>query len=242
MRNDNRKAEIIAFAVFVAPLIYMGLKIAPYMSNGLISILNRFGEIFAQPFKITLCEDSLKAVLILLLIYGITLLVYFSSKKNYRRGEEHGSAKWGKAKQVGKKYIQKPINQNKILTDNVAIGMNCKKHRRNLNTIICGAAGAGKTRFYAKPNLMQCNTSFVIPDPKGEIVKADGNLLVKKGYDVKVIDLIDMEKSYCYNPFVYLENDNDIQKLVTNLFKSTTPKGRRECADLQSLITAVYFV
>ena len=225
MRNDNRKAEIIAFAVFVVPLIYMGLKIAPYMSNGLISILNSFGEIFAQPFKITLCEDSVKAVLILLLIYGITLLVYFSSKKNYRRGEEHGSAKWGKAKQVGKKYIQKPINQNKILTDNVAIGMNCKKHRRNLNTIICGGAGAGKTRFYAKPNLMQCNTSFVIPDPKGEIVKADGNLLVKKGYDVKVIDLIDMEKSYCYNPFVYLENDNDIQKLVTNLFKSTTPKG-----------------
>ena len=225
MRNDNKKVEIIAFAVFVVPLIYMGLKIAPYMSNGLISILNGFGEIFAQPFKITLCEDSLKAVLILLLIYGITLLVYFSSKKNYRRGEEHGSAKWGKAKQVGKKYIQKPINQNKILTDNVAIGMNCKKHRRNLNTIICGGAGAGKTRFYAKPNLMQCNTSFVIPDPKGEIVKADGNLLVKKGYDVKVIDLIDMEKSYCYNPFVYLENDNDIQKLVTNLFKSTTPKG-----------------
>lgn len=225
MRNDNKKAETIAFAVFVVPLIYMGLKIAPYMSNGLISILNGFGEIFAQPFKITLCEDSLKAVLILLLIYGITLLVYFSSKKNYRRGEEHGSAKWGKAKQVGKKYIQKPINQNKILTDNVAIGMNCKKHRRNLNTIICGGAGAGKTRFYAKPNLMQCNTSFVIPDPKGEIVKADGNLLVKKGYDVKVIDLIDMEKSYCYNPFVYLENDNDIQKLVTNLFKSTTPKG-----------------
>lgn len=187
MRNDNRKAEIIAFAVFVVPLIYMGLKIAPYMSNGLISILNSFGEIFAQPFKITLCEDSVKAVLILLLIYGITLLVYFSSKKNYRRGEEHGSAKWGKAKQVGKKYIQKPINQNKILTDNVAIGMNCKKHRRNLNTIICGGAGAGKTRFYAKPNLMQCNTSFVIPDPKGEIVKADGNLLVKKGYDLRLL-------------------------------------------------------
>lgn len=109
MRNDNKKVEIIAFAVFVVPLIYIGLKIAPYMSNGLISILNGFSEIFAQPFKITLCEDSLKAVLILLLIYGITLLVYFSSKKNYRRGEEHGSAKWGKAKQVGKKYIQKPI-------------------------------------------------------------------------------------------------------------------------------------
>lgn len=170
MRNDNKKVEIIAFAVFVVPLIYIGLKIAPYMSNGLISILNGFSEIFAQPFKITLCEDSLKAVLILLLIYGITLLVYFSSKKNYRRGEEHGSAKWGKAKQVGKKYIQKPINQNKILTDNVAIGMNCKKHRRNLNTIICGGAGAGKTRFYAKPNLMQCNTSFVIPDPNGKEV------------------------------------------------------------------------
>ena len=103
--------------------------------------------------------------------------------------------------------------------------MNAKKHRRNLNTLVCGGSGAGKTRFYCKPNLMQCNTSFVILDPKGEILRDTGKLLEKKGYEVRVLDLISMEKSHCYNPFVYLQNDNDVQKLVTNLFKSTTPKG-----------------
>ena len=111
------------------------------------------------------------------------------------------------------------------MTQNVSIGINAKKHRRNLNTLVCGGSGAGKTRFYCKPNLMQANTSFVILDPKGEIVRDVGKLLEAKGYEIKVLDLISMEKSHCYNPFVYLQNDNDIQRLVTNLFKSTTPKG-----------------
>lgn len=111
------------------------------------------------------------------------------------------------------------------MTQNVRIGLNAKKHRRNLNTLVCGGSGAGKTRFYCKPNLMQANTSFVILDPKGEIVRDTGKLLEKKGYEIRVLDLISMERSHCYNPFVYLQNDNDIQRLVTNLFKATTPKG-----------------
>ena len=112
------------------------------------------------------------------------------------------------------------------MTQNVRIGLNAKKHRRNLNTLVCGGSGAGKTRFYCKPNLMQTsNSSQVILDPKGEILRDVGNLLEKAGYEIKVLDLISMEKSHCYNPFVYLRNDNDIQRLVTNLFKSTTPKG-----------------
>ena len=105
------------------------------------------------------------------------------------------------------------------------IGLDGHKHRRNLNVLVCGGSGAGKTRFYAKPNIMQANTSFVILDPKGENVRDTGNLLKAKGYDIKVLDLINMDKSYCYNPFVYLHSDNDIQKLVTNIFKNTTPKG-----------------
>lgn len=105
------------------------------------------------------------------------------------------------------------------------IGLDGRKHRRNLNVLICGGSGAGKTRFYAKPNIMQCNCSFVILDPKGEILRDTGGLLEHKGYEVKVLDLINMDKSHCYNPFVYLKDDNDVQRLVTNLFKSTTPKG-----------------
>ena len=152
--------------------------------------------------------------------------IYFSTRKNYRRREEHGSAKWGNVRAIDKKYRQKPLSENKLMTQNVCIGLNAKKHRRNLNTLVCGGSGAGKTRFYAKPNIMNAaRNSYVILDPKGEILRDTGHLLEKKGYEVRVLDLISMEKSHCYNPFVYLQNDNDVQKLVTNLFKSTTPKG-----------------
>ena len=105
------------------------------------------------------------------------------------------------------------------------MGLDGRKHRRNLNTVVVGGSGAGKTRFYAKPNLCQANTSFTVLDPKGELLRSTGHLLWQKGYEVRVLDLLNMEKSYCYNPFVYLRDDNDVQRLVTNLFKSTTPKG-----------------
>ena len=97
--------------------------------------------------------------------------------------------------------------------------------RRNLNVLVIGGSGAGKTRFYVKPNVMQANCSMVILDPKGEILRDTGYMLMKKGYKVRVLDLIEMSRSHCYNPFVYLRDDNDVQRLVTNLFKSTTPKG-----------------
>ena len=151
--------------------------------------------------------------------------MYFSTRKNYRWREEHGSAKWGVAKSVCKKYRDKSFNNNKILTKNFCIGFDGRKHRRNLNTLVVGGSGAGKTRFYAKPNIMQANCSYVILDPKGELLSSTGYLLKEKGYEVKVLDLINMDKSDCYNPFVYIKSDNDVQRLVTNLFKSTTPKG-----------------
>ena len=201
------------------------MLIAPSVGGGLPEILSKLLTVFNNPFHIEFCEDSLKTVLVLLLCYGFGIGIYFSTRKNYRRREEHGSAKWGNANAVNKKYCQTPKSENKLMTQNVAIGINAKKHRRNLNTLVCGGSGAGKTRFYCKPNLMQANTSFVILDPKGEIVRDVGKLLEAKGYEIKVLDLISMEKSHCYNPFVYLQNDNDIQRLVTNLFKSTTPKG-----------------
>ena len=206
-------------------IIWFALLVAPYIDDGLINAIIKFDEVISKPFNISLCDNSLKTVLICLLIYGIAIGVYFSTKRNYRRGEENGSAKWGKIKEVKKKYLQSPFNNNKILTQNIGIGLNARKHLRNLNTIVCGGSGAGKTRFYCKPNIMQCNTSYVILDPKGELIRDVGNLLKKKEYSIKVIDLINMEKSHCYNPFVYIKSENDVQRLVTNLFKSTTPKG-----------------
>ena len=225
MKQDDKQAAIILSVIGIIPVVWLALLIAPSVSGGLPEILPKLMTVFNNPFHIEFCEDSLKTVLVLLLAYGMAIGIYFSTRRNYRRREEHGSAKWGDAKAVNKKYYQAPKSENKLMTQNVSIGINAKKHRRNLNTLVCGGSGAGKTRFYCKPNLMQANTSFVILDPKGEIVRDVGKLLEAKGYEIKVLDLISMEKSHCYNPFVYLQNDNDIQRLVTNLFKSTTPKG-----------------
>ena len=161
----------------------------------------------------------------MLCAYGLTVGVILSSRRNYRRGEEHGSAKWGSARTVNRKYRAAAPEDNKIFTQNVRMGLDGRKHRRNLNTVVVGGSGAGKTRFYAKPNLCQANTSFTVLDPKGELLRSTGHLLRLKGYEVRVLDLLNMEKSHCYNPFVYLRDDNDVQRLVTNLFKSTTPKG-----------------
>lgn len=224
MRNDNKDVLII-LGIFTIPVVWLALLIAPYINNGLIEALPYLTKAINEPFHITLCKNTLKTIFIFLLIFGIGIGIYFSTLRNYRRQEEYGSAKWGSASKVNKKYADKTYSQNKILSQNVRIGLDGKKHRRNLNTLVIGGSGAGKTRFYGKPNIMQCNTSFVILDPKGEILRDTGNLLEKEGYVIRVIDLIDMSKSHGYNPFAYIQDDKDVLKLITNLIRNTTPKG-----------------
>ena len=223
MRHGNNTR--ILCLIGILPVVWLGLLIAPAASGGLPGIVVRFPAIMTHPFRIELCEDSVKTVLFLLCAYGLGIGIFLSSRRNYRRGEEHGSAKWGDAKAVNKKYRATKPEDNKLFTKNVRMGLDGRKHRRNLNTVVVGGSGAGKTRFYAKVNLCQANTSFVVLDPKGELLRDTGYLLNQKGYEVRVLDLLNMEKSHCYNPFVYLRDDNDVQRLVTNLFKSTTPKG-----------------
>ena len=226
MRHDKfSQQNILLYCLGTIPVVWLALRIAPFMKDGLSGLIQNFGAAMSHPFHIMLCEDSLKTVLVLLLCYGLAIGIYLSTQRNYRRREEHGSAQWGSPTQVNKKYADRIPMQNKILTQNVSVGLDGRKHRRNLNTLVCGGSGAGKTRFFAKPNLCQTNSSYVVLDPKGELLRDTGNLLSSKGYDIKVLDLINMEKSHCYNPFVYLRSDNDIQRLVTNLFKNTTPKG-----------------
>lgn len=223
--RQGKRAFLTLCLFGMLPVIWLGLMVAPAASGGLPAILARFTDSMNHPVQIELCEDSLKTVLIFLLIYGLGIGVYLSSRRNYRRGEEHGSAKWGDARAVNKKYQAKEPEKNKVLTQHVQIGLDGRRHRRNLNTMVVGGSGAGKTRAYAKPNLCQANTSFVVLDPKGELLRDTGYLLEQKGYEVRILDLLDMSRSHCYNPFVYLRDDNDVQRLVTNLFKSTTPKG-----------------
>ena len=226
MKQDKfDRIHIILYACGALLMVWLALLIAPAMEGGVVGFLEQGGAIFQNPFHIEICEDSKKTVLVFLGGYAMGLAIFLSNDKNYRRREEHGSAKWGSPEQVNRKYADRNKTANKILTRNVAIGLDGRKHRRNLNILVVGGSGAGKTRFFAKVNVMNANCSFVILDPKGELLRDTGGLLTAKGYVIKVIDLINMEKSHCYNPFVYLRNDNDIQRLVTNLFKNTTPKG-----------------
>lgn len=225
MKSGSRKNTWIFAILGIFPVIWSALLTAPYLSGGLIGIVKGLPKAMEHPFSMELCKDSVKTVLLFLLAYGLGIGIYLSTRRKYRRGEEHGSAVWGDVREINRKYSEKNFLANKLMTQNVRISYDSRKHRRNLLTIIIGGSGAGKTRFYAKPNLMQANTSFVVLDPKGENLRDTGFLLKAKGYDVRVLDLINMEKSYCYNPFVYLKDDNDVQRLVTNLFKATTPKG-----------------
>ena len=209
-------------AVFIA---WLSVLVAPCIHEGLFDAIIYLNEAMNSPFSFELCQDTLKCILISESIYSFSYLAYYYNRKNYRRNEEYGSAKWANNKAVNKKYTEKDYSSNKILSQNVRIGLDGRRHRRNLNTLVIGGSGAGKTRFFGKPNLMQCNTSFVVLDPKGEQLRDVGNLLEKEGYVIKVVDLINMNRSHCYNPFRYIKDDKDVLKLITNLIRNTTPKG-----------------
>lgn len=169
MNPGERKIRTVICLLGILPVIWLGLLMAPAVSGGLPEIIATLPSAMNNPFHIVWCMDSLKTVLIFLCCYGMGIGVYFSSRRNYRRREEHGSAKWGNAAAIGKKYRAAQYADNKIFTRNVRMGLDMRRHRRQLNSIVVGGSGAGKTRFYAKPNLYQANTSFVVLDPNGQI-------------------------------------------------------------------------
>lgn len=226
-RQENQKTIYILLGIFSVFVIWLALMVAGcYEENiKLFELLDRLTVAINNPTHITFNEYSLKAVLIFLFLYAMGIGVYFSSRENRRPGEEHGSARWGNVKSVVKRYMDKDSYKNIILSQNMRLGLNAKKHRRNLNVLVVGGSGAGKTRFYAKPNLMQCNTSFIVADPKGEMLRSIAPLLIENGYDIKVFNLIEPENSDGYNPFVYIRKDEDVIKLISNLIQNTTPKN-----------------
>ena len=249
--NEDRTAALILIGIGIVPVIWAALIVAPFLSKGLTGIVEGLASGMREPFSIQWCEESPKSILLLLLMYGMGIGIYFATRQNYRHGEEHGSAKWGTAKEVNHKYADKRSDQNILLTNHVKIGLDGRKHRRNLNVLVVGGSGAGKTRFYAKPNILQANTSFVALDPKGELLRDTGRLLESKGYEIRVLDLINPGLSHCYNPFAYLRDEKDVLKLVTNLIRNTTPKGasnndpfweKSETALLEALILYLLYM
>ena len=229
-RQENQKTIYILLGILTVFVIWLALMVAGCYEEDikLFELLDRLTAAMNNPTHITLNEYSLKAVLIFLFLYAMGIGVYFSSRENRRPGEEHGSARWGNVKSVVRRYMDKDSYKNIILSQNMRLGLNAKKHRRNLNVLVVGGSGAGKTRFYAKPNLMQCNTSFIVADPKGEMLRSIAPLLIENGYDIKVFNLIEPENSDGYNPFVYIRKDEDVIKLISNLIQNTTPKNAQQ--------------
>ena len=212
------------------PVTWLAMLFAQAVQPGmnLAEMMDALTSAFSDPFSLIWTERTAKFILLFLLAYGIAIGVYASNQRNYRRREEHGSAVWGDVNRIVKRYQAPKIEDNLLLTKRFHMGMDGYKHKRNLNVLVVGGSGAGKTRFYAKPNIMQCNCSYIITDPKAEILRSTGNLLKAKGYDVRVFDLINPEASMCYNPFRYISDDKDVLKLISNLIKNTTPKGSHE--------------
>ena len=210
------------------PVIWWaGILIADAIQPGrnLFELMEVLTEKLNHPFQLHYTEYTIKSILVCTLLYAAGIGIFYSSQKNYRRGEEHGSARWGDARQICKKYSQKPYSQNILLTQNFRISLDTHKHRRCLNILVVGGSGAGKSRGFALPNIMQCCCSMVITDPKAELLRKTGGLLEKKGYEVRVFDLINPDTSFCYNPFEYVHDDKDVLRLISNLIQNTTPKG-----------------
>lgn len=216
------------WAALLVPVLWLAILLARDYEDGMtvLDLMGRFSSLLEHPFAIRWTQHTAKFMLIALCCYGMAIGLYYSSRENRRPGEEYGSAKWGDPKALCRKYMDhKNPNGNVILTQNVQIGMDGHKHRRNLNILVVGGSGSGKTRFFCKPGIMSANCSYLITDPKGEMLRATGHLLKEQGYDVKVFNLIDPEQSDGYNPFHYLRDEKDALKLIDNLIKNTTPKN-----------------
>ena len=217
------------WAAFVIPIVWLAVLMAGCYAPGMtiFDLAAQFSEVTQTPFSLHWTPYTMKFIGIFLLLYGGAILFYYTGQKNTRPGEEHGSASWGSVRELDKKYRDKDAGKNVILTQHLQMSMNGKLHRRNLLQIIVGGSGSGKTRFLAKPNLMLANASFIVTDPKGEMLRAVGNLFLEEGYVLRVFDLIDPSKSDCYNPFCYIRKDADVFKLIDNFIKNTTPKGAK---------------
>lgn len=217
------------WAAFVVPIVWLAVLMAGCYTPGMtiFDLAAQFSEVTQTPFSLHWTPYTMKFIGIFLLLYGGAILFYYTGQKNTRPGEEHGSASWGSVRELDKKYRDKDLCKNVILTQHLQMSMNGKLHRRNLLQIIVGGSGSGKTRFLAKPNLMLANASFICTDPKGEMLRAVGNLFLEEGYVLRVFDLIDPSKSDCYNPFCYIRKDADVFKLIDNFIKNTTPKGAK---------------
>ena len=225
LKQSSRAGDIVLALFFYVPVVWGALLIAQSLGRGLPELLTNLATALQHPLDIHWTDKSLLSILICTSLYIMGLCIYASEQRRTRDGEEHGSAAWGSPRQVNAMFRQK---ENKILTRHVRLGLDTHKHRRSLNVLVIGGSGAAKTRSYVKPNILEANTNYVITDPKMEVLTATGGWLKSKGYDIRVLNLVNLEESDGYNPFRYLRDEKDVLKLVNNLIQATTPKGSHE--------------
>ena len=229
MQTTKKKPSLIFILVGAVLAGYLGYLINGAWIEGIAfnEFMDRFNGACAVPFANYYNSNTVKAVAIALGIYAMAIVMYYTSQRNYMPGKEFGTARFENPKQVNKILADKDENFNRILSQNVKMSLDFRRLKLNGNILICGGSGAGKTFYEVKPNLMQMphNCSFICTDPKGEILRSCGQMLKNNGYNVKVINLLEMDKSDCYNPFSYIREETDVVKLITNLISNTTPKG-----------------
>jgi len=222
IRKSN---DTLFYLIGTIPVVWLALLLAQSLSGGLPELLRNLTRALEQPTNIVWTDKSLPTILICLAAYGMAVLLYRTNQGRTRDGEEHGSAAWATPASVNAQFAQK---DSIPLTQHVRLGLDTHKHRRSLNVLVIGGSGAAKTRSFVLPNILTANTNYVITDPKSEVLLATGGYLKEQGYDVRVLNLVNLEQSDGYNPFRYLRDEKDVLKLVNNLIQSTTPKGSHE--------------
>ena len=222
IRKSN---DTLFYLIGIIPVVWLALLLAQSLGGGLPELLRNLTSALEHPTNIVWTDRSLPTILICLAAYGMAVLLYRTNQGRTRDGEEHGSAAWATPASVNAQFAQK---DSIPLTQHVRLGLDTHKHRRSLNVLVIGGSGAAKTRSFVLPNILTANTNYVITDPKSEVLLATGSYLKEQGYDVRVLNLVNLEQSDGYNPFRYLRDEKDVLKLVNNLIQSTTPKGSHE--------------
>ena len=225
MNQQTRTGRLVVCLFLYAFVVWAALLLAQSLDGGLPDILANLTAALEHPFAIRWTKQSLVSILICTALYAAALCYLSANQGRTRDGAEHGSAAWGTPRQVNAMFAQK---QNKLLTQNVRLGLDTHKHRRSLNVLVIGGSGAGKSRSYVVPNILEANTNYVITDPKSEVLLATGGYLKSQGYDIRVLNLVNLAESDGYNPFRYLRDEKDALRLVNNLIQATTPKDSHE--------------
>ncbi|WP_324825138.1 VirD4-like conjugal transfer protein, CD1115 family [Sinanaerobacter sp. ZZT-01] len=255
-RRKKRRSDYILMAVSYVLGSYLMLHIGvcwpAYLEFNFLSDLNALlydATTHMQLYPLSFAGASLEPFKWFTFIAFMGVVWYISSRKKLMPGKEHGTARWAE-KEEGKRLADKVFKNNIILTLTECLSLNSRKIRKNANVLVIGDSGAGKTRSYVKPNLMQLHTSYVITDPKGEILQDTGKMLEKNGYEIRVFNLVDMAHSYCYSPFHYIEKEEDVMKVISCLIRNTTPSNssvndpfweKAETALLQALFFFIWY-